>query len=142
MVVDNLKIVIAPASGKAGTFKANAEFHALDGRNTINDLSNAAFYTAEHGFADAGGKAGNGTFDNAAYTIPGGTGLSNEFLHGLAGIGVQHRKIGWYRANFGVSGFKVTVTAFANGQNMSADADAHFLQPLLTQTAGDAQRSG
>ena len=122
--VDDFEIIVALAARQTGTFKANTKFHAFHSGDSIDNLGNAAFYAAEHRFTDARGKAGNGTFDDAAHAIPGGTGLSNAFLHGLAGIGVQHGEICGDRFDFRVRGFKVTVATFADGQNMGTDATA------------------
>ena len=56
--VDDFEIIIALAAGQTGTFKANTKFHTFHSRDSVDDLCDAAFCTAEHGFTDAGRQAG------------------------------------------------------------------------------------
>ena len=135
------KIIVAAAARNTGAVEADAEFNALHSRNAVDNLGDLAFHTAEHGLADAGGETHDGAFDDAANTVTGGFCPGDPVPHGFSCFRIQYRKVWGYGFDFGIHGIKVRVAAFADGQNVGADADAHLLQPLLAQAARNAQGS-
>ena len=122
--------VVVFASPERRCGETIAEFHALDGGDAVDNLGNPAFHAAEHGFADAGGQAGDGAFHDAAYAVARHPRRVNGGPHLCPGFRIEHRPLASDGVDFRIEGIEGGIPDTGDGGNMGGYGDAPLRQPL------------
>ena len=132
--------VVVLAAGVSGRGKAGAEFDALDGGNTEDDLGDPVFHAVKDGLAHACGDAGNGALHDAANGVaclfcrldPLAHGLSRRLGEGGKGSAPQGRE--------GFTGHGHRVKGRVHYAPRSVQMRQHGNAPARQQLEADAPR--
>ena len=117
------------------SFKADAEFNALDGGDPEYNGGNAALHTVKQRAAQTCGQTQHGTFHHAAYGVTLRLGGGNSRLHGRP-CGVVCRREGLARRGDGQGG---GILHRSDGGDAADNGNAPLFQQLKADAPGNAQ---